>query len=59
MIAIYAQRADGSFAGDGFLIDTGADRTIFSGRLFQALGLPALPTLLGRADELIEDEVTQ
>lgn len=40
----------GALAGDGrwvpvpFLLDTGADRTVFSARVLKALGLPPVPT---------------
>jgi hypothetical protein len=43
MIGIHVFRADGTLASDLFLIDSGADRAIFSADLFQNLGQPAVP----------------
>ena len=47
LIEIYVRRADGSFTLDLFLIDSGADRTIFSGSLFQSLGISAMGSASG------------
>jgi len=44
MIGINVFRADGTLASDLFLIDSGADRTVFSADLFQKLGQPAVPS---------------
>jgi Aspartyl protease len=44
MIGVRAFRADGTLVADLFLIDSGADRTIFSADFFQKLGQPAVPS---------------
>jgi predicted aspartyl protease len=56
VVEVEVKTADGQSKSDKFLVDSGADRTVFSANLLEKLGLPRLPVPAGLTLEGIGGE---